>query len=453
VKVTFLGAAQTVTGSRHLVESAQAKVLLDCGMFQGFKTIRERNWKPLTVSPKAIDAVVLSHAHLDHSGWLPVLVRDGFHGPIYVSKATRDLAELLLLDSAHLQEEDARRSNRGGWTVHSPAKPLYKTADAKRAIAQMAVISPESGASIKDIKIEVAPAGHLLGANIVTLIAGGKRLVYSGDLGRNDDLLMYPPSLINHADILLVESTYGNRLHPDEDTQARFGEIIRATLRRKGSILLPSFAIGRAQTLMILLMRLKKAGAIPANLPVYLDSPMSASATLLYQKHHRLLKISAAESQELTEAVTIVASPKQSAALIKSDRSKIVIAASGMATGGRVLNHLIKMGPNAHNTIVMPGYQVPGTRGSTLISGSKELKIHGQFVPINAQVIQLAGLSGHADSDALMAWMRAFKSAPSTTYVVHGEPEASDALRKRIKNELGWDVCAPEHGQCEGYQS
>jgi metallo-beta-lactamase family protein len=449
VKVTFLGAAQTVTGSRHLVETAKAKVLLDCGMFQGFKTIRERNWKPLAVSPKEIDAVVLSHAHLDHSGWLPVLVRDGFKGPIFASKATRDLAELLLLDSAHLQEEDARRSNRGGWTVHTPAKPLYKTADAKRAIARMVIISPERGASIKDIKVEISPAGHLLGASIVTLTAGGKRLVYSGDLGRNDDLLMFPPSSIGLADILIVESTYGNRLHPDEDTQARFGEIIRATLRDKGSVLLPSFAVGRAQALMILLMRLKKNGAIPANLPIYLDSPMAASATLLYQKHHRLLKISAAESQELTEAVNIVATPKQSAALIKSDRSKIVIAASGMATGGRVLNHLVKIGPNPRNTIVMPGYQVPGTRGSTLIGGAKEVKIHGQFVPINARVIQLAGLSGHADADGLMAWMRAFKTAPRKTYIVHGEPEAADALRKRVKNELGWDVSAPEHGQVE----
>jgi metallo-beta-lactamase family protein len=447
VKVTFLGAAQTVTGSKHLVETAQAKVLLDCGMFQGFKILRERNWKPLVVSPKEIDAVVLSHAHLDHSGWLPVLVRDGFLGPIYASKATRDLVELLLLDSAHLQEEDARRGNREGWTIHQPAKPLYKVADAKRAISRIVVITPENGATIKDCKVDISPAGHLLGANIVTLTAGGKRLVYSGDLGRNDDLLMHPPSLIARADILLIESTYGNRNHPDEDTQARFGEIIRATLRSKGTVLLPSFAVGRAQALMIMIMRLKKSGAIPESLPVYLDSPMAASATLLYQRHHRMLKISAHESQELTESINIVASPKQSASLIKSDRSKIVIAASGMATGGRVLNHLIKIGPNPRNTIVMPGYQVPGTRGSTLISGAKEVKIHGQFIPINARVVQLAGLSGHADADGLLAWMRAFKSPPRKTYIVHGEPEASDALRKRVKNELGWDVCAPEHGQ------
>jgi metallo-beta-lactamase family protein len=449
MKITFLGAAQTVTGSRHLVETSGSKILLDCGMFQGFKPLRERNWKPLAIAPKEIDAVVLSHAHLDHSGWLPVLVRDGFKGPIYASKATRDLTELLLLDSAHLQEEDARRANRGGWSRHSPAKPLYNVADAKRALSRMIAISPGKSAWMNEVSIGLAPSGHLLGANMVILKAAGEKLVFSGDLGRHDDLLMPAPSLMDEADILLIESTYGNRLHASENDQARFAHIIRETLKRKGTVLLPSFAVGRAQALMLVLQRLKASGDIPLDLPIFLDSPMAASATALYQQHGKLLRISAGEAKGLTKGVTIVASPKESQALIASNHTKVVISASGMATGGRVLNHLVRLAPNPRHTIVLPGYQVPGTRGATLVSGAREVKIHGQYIAVKAEVVQLAGLSGHADANGLMGWMKAFKSPPKHTFVIHGEPDASDALRKRIKDELGWTVSCPEHGASE----
>ena len=446
MKITFLGAAQTVTGSKHLVETTGSKILLDCGMFQGFKPLRERNWKPLDVPPKEIDAVVLSHAHLDHSGWLPVLVRDGFKGPIYASKATRDLTELLLLDSAHLQEEDARRANRGGWTRHSPAKPLYNVKDAKRAISKIVTVAPAKGAWMNNVRIELIPSGHLLGANSIALTVAGEKLVFSGDLGRNDDLLMPPPNLIDEADIVLIESTYGNRLHQSENYQARFGDIIRETLKREGTILLPSFAVGRAQALMLVLQRLKAAGDIPANLPIYLDSPMATSATSLYLQHRKLLRISASEANSLTNGVTFIANPKESQVLIRSDQPKVIISASGMATGGRVLNHLVKIAPNPRHAIVLAGYQVPGTRGATLGSGAKEVKIQGQYIAVKAQVVQLEGFSGHADADGLMSWLKAFKRPPSHTYVVHGEPEASDALRMRIKDELGWAVSSPEHG-------
>jgi metallo-beta-lactamase family protein len=449
LKITFLGAAQTVTGSRHLVETTDAKILLDCGMFQGFKPLRDRNWKPFSVPPSEIDAVVLSHAHLDHSGWLPVLVREGFKGPVYASTATRDLTELLLLDSAHLQEEDARRANRGGWTRHTPAKPLYTVKDAERAISRIIPMAPGKTTWINKVCLELAPSGHLLGATIIILTADGKKLVFSGDLGRNDDLMMPPPSLISEADVLLIESTYGNRLHQSDNFQSRFGEIIRETLKRKGTILLPAFAVGRAQTLMLLLRRLKTLGEIPAHLPVYLDSPMATRATAIYLRHRKLLKISANEAKESTEGVTFIATPKESLALVRSDQPKVIISASGMATGGRVLSHLVKIAPNPRHSIVVAGYQVPGTRGATLVSGAKVVKIYGQYVEINAQVTQLEGFSGHADAQGLMNWMKAFQRPPSHTFIVHGEPDASDALRMRIKDELGWSVSSPEQGAAE----
>jgi metallo-beta-lactamase family protein len=446
MKIHFLGAANTVTGSRHLVEAQGVRVLLDCGLFQGYKTLRERNWAALATPPAHIDAVVLSHAHLDHSGWLPVLVKQGFKGPVYASPATRDLAEVLLLDSAHLQEEDARRANRGGWSRHQPALPLYTVADAKRALARIVAVPAGRGVRVGDVRITLSPAGHLLGAMSVSLVAGGRTLVYSGDLGRDDDLLMPAPEPIEHADLLLVESTYGNRRHPNEDVQARLGELIRATTRRGGSVLLPSFAVGRAQALLLVLQRLKAAGEIPAELPLFLDSPMATTATTLYQRHRRLLRIAAREAANLADGVTLVGTPAESEKLTRSRWPKVVIAASGMATGGRVLHHLKAMAPLPRNTIVFPGFQVGGTRGAALIAGARETKIHGEYVAVKAEVHHLEGFSGHADAEGLMAWLRHLRQPPQQTFVVHGEADAADTLRLRIQDELGWSVSAPEHG-------
>ena len=446
MKITFLGAADSVTGSRHLVEAAGARVLLDCGLFQGYKALRERNWAPLAVPPSGIDAVVLSHAHLDHCGWLPALVKQGFKGPVHASPATRDLAEVLLLDSAHLQEEDARRSNRGGWTRHQPALPLYTVADAKRAIARIEVLPAGRSVRVGDARIDFTPAGHLLGAVSVRLRAGDRTLVFSGDLGRSDDLLMPPPGRVAQADVLLIESTYGNRVHPKEDVQARLGEIVRATTRRGGSVLLPSFAVGRAQALLLVIQRLKAAGEIAADVPVYLDSPMATTATELYQRHRRLLRIPAREAGSLTDDVTLIAGPKESEKLTRMRWPKIVISAAGMATGGRVLHHLKAMAPNPRNHIVFPGFQVGGTRGAHLVGGAKEVKIHGEYVAVKAEVSHLEGFSGHADADGLMDWLRGFETPPERTFVVHGEPDASDTLRLRIQDELGWKVSVPQHG-------
>jgi len=445
MNLSFLGAADAVTGSRHLVDFGDRRILLDCGMFQGFKTLRERNWQAFPFPPGEIDAVVLSHAHLDHSGWLPVLVKQGFKGPVYCSAATRDLAEVLLLDSAHLQEEDARRANRHGFSRHAPALPLYTVADAKRAVARLQPLPSGRELRLGQVRVALTPVGHLLGACAVTLRAGDETLVYSGDLGRREDLLMPAPQRIAHADVLLVEATYGDRLHPSDDAQERLGAIIRATIRRGGSVLLPSFAVGRAQALLLCLQRLKSAGDIPPDLPVFLDSPMATTATTLYQKHRRLLRLSPREANTLCDGVTIVSTPQQSEKVSRARYPSVIISASGMATGGRVLHHLKAMAPNPRHAIVFPGFQVAGTRGAKLVEGATEVKIFGEYVAVKAQVSHLEGFSGHADAGELMQWLHGFEHAPRQTYVVHGEPAAADALRSRIADELGWSVRVPEH--------
>ena len=445
MQISFLGAADAVTGSRHLVEAGGARILLDCGLFQGYKTLRERNWAPFPVEPASIDAVVLSHAHLDHSGFLPALVKGGFKGKVVATPATRDLCEVMLLDSAHLQEEDARRANRLGSSRHAPALPLYTTADARRALSRIVPLAPGRSAAIGTLRVTLSPVGHLLGACAVTLQASSTTLVFSGDLGRSADLLMPAPQRVARADVLLVESTYGDRLHPSEDVQARLGAIIRATVRRGGSVLLPSFAVGRAQALLWVLQRLRDAGEIPHDLPLFLDSPMATQATALYQRHAKLLRIRPREAAGLCDGVTLVAKAADSQKLTRSRWPSVIISASGMATGGRVLHHLKAMAPQARHHIVFPGFQVAGTRGAKLVEGEREVKIFGEYVAVKAEVSHLEGFSGHADAGELMQWLRGFEAAPAETFVVHSEPHAADTLRTRVQDELGWRVRVPGH--------
>jgi metallo-beta-lactamase family protein len=447
MQISFFGAADTVTGSRHLVQLGGQRILLDCGLFQGFKVHRERNWAPPPAELLRADAVVLSHAHLDHSGWLPALVKHGYRGPVYATPATRDLAEVLLLDSAHLQEEDARRANRYGYSRHTKALPLYTQRDAQRALAHVVPLAPGREQACGDVRIGFSPVGHLLGACAVTLTHRGERLVFSGDVGRSDDLLMPPPQPLPEADVLLIESTYGNRAHPKEDVAAELARLVRDTVQRGGSVLMPAFAVGRAQALMLVLQRLKAAGEIPAELPVYLDSPMAVQATALYHKHRRLLRVGAREAEHLSDGVHMISDMRQSMRLVRSRWPSVIISASGMATGGRVLHHLKAMAPVAKHHIVFAGFQVGGSRGARLVGGASEVKIHGEYVPVRAMVSQLEGFSGHADSDELMSWMRGLRQPPRQTLVVHGEPDASDALRIRIKDELGWKVRVPQHGE------
>jgi metallo-beta-lactamase family protein len=447
MRLTSYGAADGVTGSKHLIEFAGVRILLDCGLFQGLKLHRERNWQPLPFDPASIDAVVLSHAHLDHSGFLPVLVKRGYRGPVYASAATRDLADVLLRDSAHLQEEDARRANRYGTSKHEKALPLYTGADAVRAAQRLTPLATGRSARVGHVEVSLTPVGHLLGANAVTLAADRERVVFSGDLGRQHDLLLPPPQPIAEADVLLIEATYGNRRHPHDDVQALLGDIIRRTVHRGGSVLLPSFAVGRAQALLLVLQRLKRAGDIPPSLPIFVDSPMATAATEVTLRHRKLLALPKREIDSLTDGVRFIETAAQSQRLTRSRYPSVIISASGMATGGRVLHHLSAMAPDPRHHIVFPGFQVAGTRGARLLAGEREVKIFGEMVPVRAEISHLEGFSGHADADELMQWLRGFERAPRHTFVVHGDPDATDALRFRIGNELGWRASVPPHAQ------
>ena len=447
MKLTSYGGADGVTGSKHLIEVADTRVLLDCGLFQGLKLHRERNWLPIPFDVDSLDAVVLSHAHLDHSGFLPVLVRRGYRGPVYASTATRDLADVLLRDSAHLQEEDARRINRYGISKHGKALPLYTGADAVRAVQRITPLAAGHSVKVGRVEVSLTPVGHLLGANAVTLADGRERIVFSGDLGRQHDLLLPPPERIARADVLLIEATYGNRLHPQSDVQAQLGDTIRRTVQRGGSVLLPAFAVGRAQALLLVLQRLKRAGEIPPTLPIFLDSPMAIAATEVTLRHRKLLGVPRRELDTLTDGVRLIETAAQSQRLTRSRYPGVIISASGMATGGRVLHHLQAMAPESRHHIVFPGFQVTGTRGARLVAGEREVKIFGEMVPVRAEVSHLEGFSGHADADELMQWLAGFERAPRHTFVVHGNPEATDALRFRIGNELGWHASVPPHAQ------
>ncbi len=446
IKITFAGAADTVTGSRHLVEIGDQRILLDCGLFQGFKTLRERNWLPFPVPANEIDAVILSHAHLDHSGFLPVLCREGFRGPIYCTAPTRDLAEIMLLDSAQLLQEEANFANRHGYSKHKPARPLYDVNDVRRVLKRFHAVEWGRPIQIGRVEASFSRAGHLLGAAIIRISFQKRVLVFSGDLGRNQDVLMRPPEPTTAADLLLLESTYGNRRHPPEDSAEALARTIRETASRGGTILMPSFAVGRAQALMLHIGRLIREGRIP-KLPVFLDSPMASRATQVFKKHADELRISSGDMKVMLSCAKNIATPDESKALSQLNYPAIIIAGSGMATGGRILHHLKTFAPNPRNHIVLPGFQVLGTRGAKLLAGERTTKIHGSYVDVNASVSQIQSLSGHADADEIMHWLRQFRRPPRQVFIVHGERDASDALRLRIRDELGWAADTVEHMQ------
>ncbi|GHD57826.1 MBL fold metallo-hydrolase [Thalassobaculum fulvum] len=445
--IQFLGGAGTVTGSKYLLQAGDTRVLVDCGLFQGFKQLRLRNWARLPVTPSTIDAVVLTHAHIDHSGYLPKLVHDGFRGPIFATDATRDLCDILLPDAAHLQEKDAEFANRHGFSKHRPALPLYTRADADAALELFETVHFGDRQEIAGpFAARFDPAGHILGAAIVTMTAGNRRIVFSGDLGRYDSATMLDPTPIRRADWLLVESTYGDRRHDTADPEDVLASAINRAAARGGTVVIPSFAVGRAQTLMYHLRQLKDSRRIP-DLPVFLDSPMSIDASELFCHNHRVHKLTAAQARAACSVARYVQDPEESKALDANPMPKVIISASGMATGGRVLHHIKHYAPDPRNMILFAGFQAGGTRGAAMTAGADSVKIHGQYIPIRAEVDNLQMFSAHADADEIMTWLRGFEQPPQEIFVVHGEPAAADTLRHRIAEELGWNCHVPEHGE------
>ncbi|WP_026986622.1 MBL fold metallo-hydrolase RNA specificity domain-containing protein [Fodinicurvata fenggangensis] len=444
-RLTFLGGVGTVTGSKYLLEVEGLRVLVDCGLFQGFKQLRLRNWAPLPVDPESIDVVVLTHAHLDHSGYLPLLVKKGFSGPVLTTQSTRDLCGLLLPDSGYLQEKDAEYANRHGFSKHHPALPLYTAEDALVSLTYFSPVAFRSWQRISErVSIRFQPAGHILGAAIVEVHCDDRRIVFSGDLGRPGSATMVDPTPIKQADYLLVESTYGNRRHEEQDPQDELEEIINRTAARGGTILIPSFAVGRAQSLLYHLERLKAAKRI-VDLPVFLDSPMAIHASEIFCGDGGEHKLTLRQRRQACGVAEYVREVEDSKALDQDSMPKIIISASGMATGGRVLHHLKHYARDPKNTILFTGFQAGGTRGASMTEGAESVKIHGGYVPVRAEVVNLQMLSAHADADQIMDWLKNFEKPPKTTFITHGEPAAADALRHRIEEELDWTCQVPDY--------
>jgi len=478
ISLTFLGAAGTVTGSKHLLEVDGRRVLVDCGLFQGLKELRQRNWEPLPVDPPTIEAVILTHAHLDHCGYLPRLVSAGFRGRIFCTPGTKDLCSLVLPDSAHIQEEDAREANRGGFTKHSPALPLYTSNDAARTLTQLQPVGYDrpvpllsqsgvrSGSDLEVATVEFVNAGHLLGSAYARVRVAGKTILFGGDLGRYGRPVLPDPTPVSDADVLLLESTYGDRLHEPDDNGARLAAIVNDAVARGGKLIIPSFAIGRVEEVLYWLKRLEEEKRIPV-LPVYLDSPMAIGALQFYASRLNELDADLATVSDTvagqprdqtprpagmrrvsafaTTRLTTVASPQQSADLVASRQPSIVIASSGMATGGRVLRHLAATITNPKNTVMFVGYQAAGTRGRLLVDGGREIKLLGRVYPVAARIERIDSMSAHADYAESMRWLSGFTRAPAMTYLVHGDPVALAALATRITTEKQWPVHIAAH--------
>ena len=447
MRLTFMGAAGTVTGSRYLLEHRGQRLLVDCGLFQGLKQLRLRNWDAFPAPADAIAAVVLTHAHIDHSGYLPALARQGFTGPVFATDATRDLCALLLPDCGHLQEEDAYYANRHGFSKHHPALPLYTEEDGRQSLRLFR--TREFGVPfepIPGVQMQFSPAGHILGAASVQVRWDTGSLLFSGDLGRDDDFLMRPPAAPPAADYVVIESTYGDRLHTAEDAATQFAEVVNRTAARGGIVVVPAFAVGRAQALLYLLATLKRDGRIP-DLPVFLNSPMAADVTAIYHRHGGEHRLNAAQCGLMCGAARVVNTPEESRKLNDLRVPAVIVSASGMATGGRVVHHLKAFAPDPRNTILLAGYQAAGTRGATLAAGGKEVKIHGEYVRVRAEVASLGSLSAHADRRELLQWVGRLPQPPKRVFITHGEPVAADSLRLAIEENRHWPCTVAEHMQ------
>lgn len=450
MKLTFLGAVGTVTGSRYLLEDDNRRILIDAGLFQGRKELRERNWEPPTFDPADIDAILLTHAHIDHSGYIPRLVKEGFRGPIYCTAATQDLCGILLPDSGHLQEEDAASANRHGYSRHQPALPLYTQEDAEEALQYLRPVEFGKRYEIEDslLGFTMYRAGHILGAAFIRVDDGMTSVLFSGDIGRLHNPVMKPPAKIQAADYLLVESTYGDRLHNTDDPTEDIFRIVRETAARGGTVVVPAFAVGRTQSILYHLYLLKKQGRIP-DIPVFVDSPMAIKATSLLSRHpadHRLPP----DICHAIDNMTHYAQTTEESKAINSYNNgmpKVIISASGMATGGRVLHHLKQYIGDERNTILLAGFQADGTRGDRLARGEKEISIHGQMWPVRARIEKLDNMSAHADYNEILTWMENFNAPPRRVFITHGEPAAAAAMRGHIEERFEWDAHVPAQGE------
>lgn len=446
MQLKFLGATGTVTGSKYLLTSDQYRVLIDCGLFQGLKQLRLKNWAQLPIKPVDVDAVVLTHAHIDHTGYLPLFVKNGFSGKVYCTEATRDLCKILLPDSAHLQEEEAEYANRRGFSKHHPALPLYTREDAFKALELLTPVPFDQDVNIgDDLTLRYYPNGHILGSAFARIHNKRTSVLFSGDIGRPNNILMKAPMRVKQADYLLLESTYGNRLHERDDPMLKLANIINRTVKRKGVVLIPVFAVGRAQELLYYIHLLKASGAIDDHIPVYLNSPMAVDATAIFSKHRGEHRLSKEEVAALNRTAHIVNSVEESRALNQMKGPMIILSASGMASGGRVVHHLKAFAPKSNNTILFAGFQAEGTRGAALVAGAEEIKIHGEYVPVKASVEFISNLSAHADYAEILDWLRGFESAPKKTFIVHGEPLAADGMRRHIEEQLRWRTEVAEY--------
>ncbi|KXO01201.1 metallo-beta-lactamase [Aequorivita aquimaris] len=444
VKIHFLGAAGTVTGSKFLIETSEKNLLIDCGMFQGLKELREKNWGQLPIDVSEIDVVLLTHGHLDHTGYLPRLVKHGFRGKIIGTAPTLAITKIILLDSAKIHEEEAEKANEEGYSKHKPAEPFYSVQEAEVTLGFFQSNARDEWFELSEnIKYRFRYNGHIIGATFIELEIFGKTFVYSGDIGREHDLLLYPPEKPEWADYLFMESTYGNKLHPQESVSDKLVELITKTIHNRGNLIIPSFAVERLQTLMFLLWKLYNENRIP-NIPIFIDSPMGNNVLSVFQNFPDWHKMSVKEFNTMTNRMTIISSYKDTWKTIDNPQPKVVIAGSGMVTGGRVLTYLKQMIDKENTTVLLVGYQAEGTRGRQLLEGAYELKFFGKYYPVKAEIHHIESLSAHADQQGLLDWTSNIKNIPEETFLIHGEPTAQDALRVKLRDSYGWKVSIPK---------